>query len=603
MPLHSFMSRNSMGRWQLRKAGLLAMVFALVFSLAPLSRAQDYQDEDGHDSQARIVRISYVEGEVRLDSGQGYEAATMNVPLMERDWLQTGSDGWAEVQLEDGSLIRLAPNTVIAFAQLARASSGATLTTVDLDQGEAAFKVTQHNDGEFNVTVKKNTIALTKSGSFRVTSTNSDPLEVAVWKGEVGVSDTDNGGEVAVKKNETFVLDPNDVARYALDRGVNADDLDQWSTQRDDALSTYASAGQGYAQSPYQYGASDLNYYGQYYDVPGYGEVWQPNNVGYNWDPFSNGYWSYMPGFGYTWVSSYPWGWMPYRYGRWVFVNGRGWCWAPGGWNRWYSRPRLVNAPPGFHAPIPPADRRIANRGPDRNHHEPAPVTSGPITRSTGSVGGRNVDHDGVNHTLGRPSGDRGNRRVYTNDDVARVPRTDNPPPQPKPDTSNERGRTDGDRNPKVVDQQPTRDTRDRGGDFNRGRDNHQPTPEPVRRTNNDGAPPPTQTERQHNPPQAFTPAPQGPTEHNMYTPPPAQTERQHNPPPQTFTPAPQGPTEHNMYTPPPTPAAHQQAPPPAPVVHQTAPPPPPPTPAVHQSPPESHGRPSDDGGSRGRPR
>ncbi|HZE25408.1 MAG TPA: FecR family protein, partial [Blattabacteriaceae bacterium] len=237
-----------MSRGRLRKAGLLlSMIFALAFSLAPLSHAQDVDDEDGHDSQARIVRISYVEGDVRLDNGHGYESATMNVPLTEGNWLQTGRDGWAEVQLEDGSLIRLAPDSVIAFTQLARASSGATLTTVDLDQGEAEFKVAKHDDGDFNVTVKKNAIALTHSGSFRVTSTNANPLEVAVLKGEVSVSDTDNGGEVAVKKNESFVLDPNDPARYALDKGVDTDDLDQWSTQRDDALSTYASAGQGYA--------------------------------------------------------------------------------------------------------------------------------------------------------------------------------------------------------------------------------------------------------------------------------------------------------------------------------------------------------------------
>ncbi len=565
---HSFKSQNPMSRWHLRKTGLLlAMIFALVFSLASLSHAQDFDDEDGHDSQARIVRISYVEGDVRLDNGHGYESATMNVPLTERNWLQTGSDGWAEVQLEDGSLIRLAPDSVIVFTQLARASSGATLTTVDLDQGEAEFKITKHADGDFNVTVKKNTIALTRSGAFRVTSTNANPLEVAVLKGEIGVSDTDNGGEVAVKNNETFVLDPNDVARYALDKGVDTDDLDQWSQQRDDFLSTYASAGPGYAQSPYQYGASDLNYYGQYYDVPGYGEVWQPNNVGYNWDPFSNGYWSYSPGFGYTWVSSYPWGWMPYRYGRWVFVNGRGWCWAPGGWSRWYSRPRLVNAPPGFHAPLPPSDRRIVDRGPVKNHPQPPPVAGGPVRRSPGPVGGKVGDGD--EHALGRSGGDRGDRRVYTNDDVARVPRTDNPPPQPKPDTNNDRGRVDGDRNPKAVDQQPARGTGDRGGDFNRSRDNHQPTPEPVRRSNNEG------------------------------TPPPVQTDRQHNPPPQTFTPAPQRQTEHNM--PPPAPAVHQQAPPQAPVVHQSAPPP---APAVHQSAPaESHVRSSDDNSRGGRPR
>ena len=71
-----------------------------------------------------------------------------------------------------------------------------------------------------------------------------------------------------------------DPGRYALDKGTEADELDQWSKQRDDYLSTYASAGRNYTQSPYQYGVSDLNYYGQYYDVPGYGNVWQPNGVG-----------------------------------------------------------------------------------------------------------------------------------------------------------------------------------------------------------------------------------------------------------------------------------------------------------------------------------
>jgi hypothetical protein len=567
----SLMLRNSMSRWRLggrgfRQTGLLlSMIFALIFSLAPLSHAQDFDDEDGHDSQARIVRISYVEGEVRLDNGHGYESATMNVPLTERNWLQTGSDGWAEVQLEDGSLIRLAPNTVIAFTRLARASSGGTLTTVDIDQGEAEFKLLKHDDSDFSVTVKRSTIALTHSGSFRVTSTNANPLEVAVWKGEVGVSDTENGGEVAVKKNETFVLDPNDVARYALDKSVESDGLDQWSKQRDDYLSTYASARSGYMQSPYQYGASDLNYYGQYYDAPGYGSVWQPNNVGFGWDPFSNGYWSYSPGFGYTWVSSYPWGWMPYRYGQWVFVNGRGWCWAPGGWNRWYSRPRLANAPPGFHAPVPPPNRGIVDRGPGRNQPGTPAGTRGPVTRSSGPGGGRAVDQDGVNHTLGRSNGDRGDKRVLTNDDVARVPRTDTPPPQPKPDANDHR--------PKVVEQQPA--SGDRGGDFNRSRDDHQGPRWPVTRSNTQGTP--------------ETPQP----------------ERQYNPPPQSYTPPPQRQPEH-QYTPPPQPApVHQQAapPPPPPVVHQSAPPPAA-APMQRQSapPPESHVKSSDEG-SRGRPK
>ncbi len=177
------------------------------------------------------------------------------------------------------------------------------------------------------------------------------------------------------------------------------------------------------------------------------------------------------------------------------------------------------------------------------------------------------LDHDGDNRTPGRSNGDKGDRRVYTNDDVARVPRTDTPPPQPKPDVNNDHGRVDGDRNPKVVDQQPARGTGDSGGDSNHGRDDHQGQPEPVRRSNNDGAPP-------------------------------TQTERQHNPQPQTNTPPPQRQPEH-AHNPPPQPAVHQQAPPP--VVHQQAPP----APAVHQSapPPESHVRSSDEGSRGGRPK
>src|SRR5258708_3179168 len=159
------------------KALFLTGIFAIVVLLAPLSRAQDQDDVDSH---ARIVRISHVQGEVRLDSGHGYENATMNIPITEGNWLETRSDSWAEVQLEDGSTIRMAPETQIVFSQLARFSSGGTATTIDLDQGEAEFKIAKRDDSEFRVTVKTKTIVLDASGLFRVTSTNSDPLEIVL---------------------------------------------------------------------------------------------------------------------------------------------------------------------------------------------------------------------------------------------------------------------------------------------------------------------------------------------------------------------------------------------------------------------------------------
>ncbi|HKV94030.1 MAG TPA: DUF6600 domain-containing protein [Candidatus Angelobacter sp.] len=519
--------------------------------IAPAASTANY-------SYARIVRISYVGGQVSIDHGQGYESATMNVPVTEHNWLKTASDGWAEVQLEDGSLVRLAPDTVVAFSQLGRLSSGNTVTTVDLDQGEAEFKVAQGGNNELQVTVKNKTVELDQPAAFRVTSTNADPMEVVVWKGEVSIRDSESGGEVAVKKNETFVLDPTDVAQYGLDKGAEADDLDQFSQDRDRYLSTYTARG-GASQSPYQYGTGDLNYYGQYVDDPDYGTLWQPNGVNSDWDPFANGYWSYEPGFGYTWVSAYPWGWLPFRYGNWVFINHRGWCWAPGNWQRWHTGPTWVNAPPGFRPPRPPAGNNIVISGPPGGRvvrANPGEVGGAGGHNAGTSVGGRLVRQDG-----GDGIGFRGKGRVFTNDDVARVPRTD-VPAQPVHE----------DNRPKEVERQPVASGSNQTGV---GRDR-----EPPRMNRQVDAEPPGRRSRVSDSPAQRDPGPQVSRPVRESAPPvreytrPAQTMRQSVP-----APAP----------------VRQSAPAPAPM-RQSAPAA---APMRQSAPPAMHSQPSSGGGSR----
>ena len=99
---------------------------------------------------------------------------------------------------------------------------------------------------------------------------------------------------------------------------------------------------------------SDLNYYGSFMNVAGYGNVWQPYFIGANWSPFQDGGWAFYPGSGYMWVSGYPWGWMPYNYGNWAFVPGFGWVWQPGYYNPWYGIPQVVNPPVRTKVPTPP---------------------------------------------------------------------------------------------------------------------------------------------------------------------------------------------------------------------------------------------------------
>jgi hypothetical protein len=417
-------------------------------------------------------------------------------------------------------------------------------------------------------------------------------MEVVVFKGEVAVHDSESGDDVAVKKNETFFLDPGDLTRYALEKGAEADALDQFSKDRDDYLNTYASV-RSYTQSPYQYGAGDLIYYGQYYDVPGYGYAWQPNGVGVAWDPYSNGYWSYSPGFGYAWVSVYPWGWLPFRYGHWVFVSGRGWCWVPGGWNRWHTGPQWVkvNAPPGFRPPVAPTDRKVVGG------------TPGPATRpGTGGVGGA-----GLRGPVGKPSdrdrdrkdsavvdgagANRGAHRVLTNDDVQarfphnELPATQTPVPghlEPKP-----AGPAQVERKPAIVDQHQQTE----GGAAIHRSDNSRlrGDREPV------SAPPVDRAQERAQKEDA-----KATTSTTAMPPTPSQPVRQNTPPPpQSYSPPPRPPENPSPS------AAHQPLPPtPAPVQHYALPAAPPVAaqPRPSSPPPESQSRSSDDS-SKGRPR
>ncbi|HLJ87367.1 MAG TPA: FecR family protein [Candidatus Angelobacter sp.] len=361
-----------------RKDGLLITVILGLALLVPYIHADD--DEDAQDSHVRIVRLSYADGDVQIQSGHDsrFENATLNVPITEGDRVRVGLQGWAEIQLEDGSTIRLAPRSEMSFTQLSRLGSGGTVTAVDLSQGEAEFYVKNSAENQFELSIAGRTVQLQRSVRFRAGAANSDPLQIAVWKGEVGIRNADTGETVAVKKNETFYQDISDPGRYDLEKGVEEDDLDAWSQEREDYLNTYA---RNSMQSPYQSGLSDMNYYGQYQDVPGYGTMWQPNGVDVSWNPYMNGYWSFVPGPGYTWISSYPWGWMPYRCGFWIFIPGRGWLWQSDGCDTgWHRAPVLRQPPKGFIAPpTPPVPVRAAVPGPGPTIVGMSPGTLGPL--------------------------------------------------------------------------------------------------------------------------------------------------------------------------------------------------------------------------------
>src|SRR6516225_4935867 len=100
------------------------------------------------DSQARIVRLSQVDGDVQIDrnTGKGFERAFLNLPISQGMKLETGLDGRAEVEFEDGSAIRITPKTVVSFPELVLRDNGGKASTVNLQEGTAYVNFLANKD-------------------------------------------------------------------------------------------------------------------------------------------------------------------------------------------------------------------------------------------------------------------------------------------------------------------------------------------------------------------------------------------------------------------------------------------------------------------------
>jgi len=300
------------------------------------------------DSQARIVRLSDVQGSVQIDknTGMGFENAFLNLPITQGAQVRTHDRGRAEIEFEDGSTLRLTPNTTVEFSTLGLSDAGRRISVINLVEGMAY--VNWLGKDELSLNFSREKVSINRASHFRV-ETSPEAANLAVFKGDVDVDGP--GGKVLVEKKKTATFDGSDNGKYTVANKVEEDPLDSWDKEASSYHEQYAKNN----SSPYGYGVSDLNYYGSYSNIPGYGMMWQPYFTGIGWNPFIDGAWAFYPGFGYMFASAYPWGWMPYRYGSWMFIPGNGWMWQPGGWNSWVTVPRYAGTlPVNFHPLVAP---------------------------------------------------------------------------------------------------------------------------------------------------------------------------------------------------------------------------------------------------------
>jgi len=303
--------------------------FLLLLGTLPAQTA----DEPGPPpevSKVRVVRLSEVEGAVRLDrnTGSGLEPVMTNLPIVEHSRLQTGA-GVAEVEFEDNSTLRVAPNSIVEFPQLDRLPSGTTASTVRLVKGTAYVSLLKTKGNQFALLFGQQKLQLQPSSHIRL-QVGDTQATLAVFDGSVPIDGPAGPTEVSRKKTATFDL--LDQAQPTLAKDVVSTQFDEWD--KNSAASHAQTANVSAFASPYSYGLSDMMYYGSFTGVGGCGSMWRPYFASADWSPYSNGVWAWYQGAGYSWVSPYPWGWTPFHYGSWSYCSGAGWGWRPGGsWN------------------------------------------------------------------------------------------------------------------------------------------------------------------------------------------------------------------------------------------------------------------------------
>lgn len=283
--------------------------------------SQSSHDQD-QDPTGRIARLNLIDGAVSFQPGGENEwfDAALNRPLVSGDNLWADKDSRAEVHI-GSTAFRLGPMTGITLLEVSD-----HVTQIRLVQGALIVRP-KHigNDDKYEVDTPNVALVLTQSGDYRLdVDPDSARTDITVWRGRGEV--TGGGSVYTILPGQHGVFMGADQVSYAVHEIPGDDGFDNWALDRDRREDESDSA--NYVSRDMT-GYEDLDQYGDWTYVPGYGMTWIPRAVAEGWAPYRFGHWVSIAPWGWTWVADEPWGFAPFHYGRWAFV-GANWIWVPG---------------------------------------------------------------------------------------------------------------------------------------------------------------------------------------------------------------------------------------------------------------------------------
>ncbi len=166
------------------------------------------------NSPSQVLRSSLIEGDVtywRSDLNQWIDL-DVNAPLVEGDKVLVGRDGRAEIEFEDGSMVRLAQNSGIELVHTENSQIPGKIG-IHLSGGLATFEVAS-DDGAFQLTTPLFSARALKVANFRAEVDNDGSGRLVVFRGDLEIES--QPGRLIFSKGETLRLLHNEPTRYYL---------------------------------------------------------------------------------------------------------------------------------------------------------------------------------------------------------------------------------------------------------------------------------------------------------------------------------------------------------------------------------------------------
>ncbi len=274
-------------------AGALLLASATLFlpvvtsaQTALVSQPIDYDYDP--TTQLQLMRVSYLQGDVRFNRGSNYEpdlkkpweVAALNMPIEQGFTLATG-DGRAEIEFEHGAVLYLAENSVLLFG-VATENNGLLETRLALFSGSAAVSAQTEVGEIFEIA--------TPVQSFSMHSPEQSYVRIDSYlngasitpKEDPGFDFTRNGLDTLhAAKNDTVTYQTGALPRLdKFDPIKPPSEFDVWVDTRFAArtLEMKAALKASGLELPIL-GLIDMYEDGKFSPCPPYGMCWEPNSI------------------------------------------------------------------------------------------------------------------------------------------------------------------------------------------------------------------------------------------------------------------------------------------------------------------------------------